>query len=163
MSNIGLKAILKEKGINHIIADVGDRYVAEEMRSSGSILGGEDSGHMIFMDKHTTGDGIYSALKILEIMCKSTESLSKLSGIMKVFPQKLINIKVNSKPDIYSIPEIKSCIEDVESRLKGLGRVLVRYSGTQLLCRVMVEGPTTEETETCCQEIAELIRLKIGV
>jgi len=163
MSNIGLKALFDDRDIKHIIADVGDRYVAEEMKKNNAVIGGEDSGHMIFMDKHTTGDGIYSSLKILEIMCDESKPLSELSGIMKVYPQKLINIEVDSKPDIYSIPEIKSCIDNIESRLKGLGRVLVRYSGTQLLCRVMVEGPTIDETEICCQEISDLIKSKIGI
>lgn len=163
MSNIGLHNAFKELKIKHITADVGDREVLEQMLLSGSVIGGEDSGHMIFKDYHTTGDGLLSSLRILEVMEKTGKPLSELSKVMSVFPQMLININVKSKPDINTIDEIKEIINMVETDLGDQGRVLVRYSGTQLLCRVMVEGPTKEITKNSCEKIAEVIKSKIGV
>ncbi|MDM8551551.1 phosphoglucosamine mutase [Desulfobacterales bacterium HSG2] len=158
MSNIGFRLALKGMGISNIIADVGDRYVLQEMAASGAVLGGEDSGHTIFLDHHTTGDGILSALKLIEAMKAESKPLSELGKIMSVFPQVLMNVEVKSKPDIETIPEIVSEIESVEKRLGEKGRVLVRYSGTQPLCRVMVEGPTVDETERCCQQIVDVVQ-----
>ena len=162
MSNLGLRMALKDMGVNHVMTRVGDRYVLEEMRASGAIIGGEDSGHMIFADCHTTGDGMLTALKLVEAMKSQSKTLSELSKIMTVFPQVLINVDVNRKPDIESVPEVVKAIESVEKNLGEQGRVLVRYSGTQPLCRVMVEGPGREETQQYCSHIAEIIRDKIG-
>ena len=125
-------------------------------------LGGEDSGHIIFLNHHTTGDGILSALQVLLAMKKENKPLSELARLMDVFPQKLINVDVSSKPDIATIPEIVEVIEAVETQLGEKGRVLVRYSGTQNMCRVMVEGPTNEETETCCRRIVDVVKEKLA-
>ena len=162
MSNLGLRIALKKMGIQHVMTKVGDRSVLEEMRASGAAIGGEDSGHMIFSDHHTTGDGMLSALKLIEAVQVESKPLSELSKIMTVFPQVLINVDVRQKPEIKSIPEIAQAIESVENKLGEQGRVLVRYSGTQPLCRVMVEAPTKEETKQYCKQISELIKKFIG-
>lgn len=162
MSNIGLGIALKELGIEYAFTRVGDRYVLEEMLAKGALLGGEDSGHVIFLKHHTTGDGIITALQVLAVMKKTQKPLSELSHVMKVFPQKLINVDIKTKPELSTIPEIREVIGEVEELLGDTGRVLVRYSGTQNLCRVMVEGPTDEETNHHCTNIAEVIREKLG-
>jgi len=162
MSNMGLGIVLEDMGIKHIKAKVGDRYVLESMIHSGAVLGGEDSGHMIFLDHQTTGDGILTALKLVEALKDESKPLSELSRIMDVFPQILINVEVKNKPDISSVPQITEAIKAAEKNLAGKGRVLVRYSGTQPLCRVMVEGPTRKITEKYCQEIADKIKEQIG-
>ncbi len=161
MSNLGFKIALKELDISHIEANVGDRYVLEEMLDKGAIIGGEDSGHIIFLEHHTTGDGIIAALQLARVMKEENRPLSGL-GVMQVFPQKLINITVKSKPDIETVPEIVSAIKLAEKALGEKGRVLVRYSGTQQMCRVMVEGPTKEETDKYCEMIAAVVRATIG-
>lgn len=162
MSNIGFKIAMKELDINNIVTKVGDRYVLEEMVKNNYKIGGEDSGHIIFLDHHTTGDGMLTALQLLTVMKETGKPLSELAKIMKVFPQKLINIKVTEKPDLSTIPEVKAVIAEVENSLGDTGRVLVRYSGTQNLCRVMVEAPSDEETDSNCNKVAEIIRKKIG-
>ncbi|QTA92519.1 phosphoglucosamine mutase [Desulfonema magnum] len=162
MSNIGFKLALKEMGINHIMADVGDRYVLQEMRGSGAVIGGEDSGHMIFSDHHTTGDGILTALKLIQAMKEESKPLSELGKIMTTFPQILMNVEVKNKPEIETVPDIVNEIKSVENHLGEKGRVLVRYSGTQPLCRVMVEGPTHEETERYCRQIVDVVQEKLG-
>lgn len=162
MSNLGLRLSLKEMGITHIESKVGDRHVVEKMISSGAVLGGEDSGHMIFLDHHTTGDGILTALRLLEIMRAESKPLSELRKVMTVFPQVLINVKVSHKPDIETIPEIKDAILSVERRLANEGRVLIRYSGTEPLCRVMVEGPDMVKTRAYCRELADVIKHTLG-
>jgi len=162
MSNMGLGIALEDMGIKNIKAKVGDRYVLASMIHSGAVLGGEDSGHMIFLDHQTTGDGILTALKLLEALKDESKPLSELSKIMDVFPQVLINVEVKNKPDILSIPKINETIKAVEKNLAEKGRVLVRYSGTQPLCRVMVEGPTLKLTEKYCQEIADKVKEHIG-
>jgi phosphoglucosamine mutase len=149
-------------GILHTTTDVGDRYVMQEMIASGALLGGEDSGHMIFSDVHTTGDGILAALRLTEIMHETSKPLSELCEVMTVFPQVLINVDVRHKPDLKSIPDIKDVINWVEHKLGDEGRVLVRYSGTQSQCRIMVEGPTREETESYCEKIAEIVKNELG-
>ena len=161
MSNIGFGIALKELGIEQKATKVGDRYVLEEMQAKGSVIGGEESGHIIFLDHHTTGDGIITALQVLAAMKKAQKPLSELAQVMKVFPQKLINIDVKSKPELSAIPEIQQIIEGVEKQLGDKGRVLVRYSGTQNMCRVMVEGPTDEETEKYCRHIVDVIQKKL--
>jgi len=163
MSNMGLGAALKGMGIKHETSQVGDRYVMQKMMVSGAVLGGEDSGHMIFADCHTTGDGILTALKLIEAMQLENKPLSDLSKIMTVYPQVLMNLDVQSKPDIETVPEIVDAIQSVESELGAQGRVLVRYSGTQLLCRVMVEGPNEGDTRTYCKQLSDIIKKHIGV
>jgi phosphoglucosamine mutase len=162
MSNLGLRKALTELGIEHIMTRVGDRYVLQKMHASGASIGGEDSGHMIFLDDHTTGDGILSALKLIDAMQTESKPLSELANIMTVFPQSLINVDVKSKPDLQSIPQVAEAIASVEEALGEEGRVLVRYSGTQPLCRIMVEGPSEGETRRFCHQIADIIKDKIG-
>ena len=162
MSNMGLGVALKDMGILHETSAVGDRYVMEKMSAVGAVLGGEDSGHMIFGDIHTSGDGMLTALKLIEALLSADMRLSDLKGIMAVYPQVLINVAVNSKPDLGSVPAVAGAIKSVESELGDQGRVLVRYSGTQSLCRVMVEGPSEMETQRYCSQISDIIKENIG-
>ena len=158
MSNLGLSIAFQELDIDSVFAQVGDRFVLEEMLARGAIIGGEDSGHLIFLQHHTTGDGLITALQVLAAMKKEDKPLSVLARIMNVFPQMLINIDVKRKPEIETVPEIMAAIKKAEKALGDKGRVLVRYSGTQNMCRVMVEGPTKEETETHCRQIAYVVK-----
>ncbi len=162
MSNIGLSITLESLQIDSIMTKVGDRYVLEEMQARGAALGGEDSGHLIFLQHHTTGDGIITALQVAAAMKKEQKPLSELAKIMKVFPQALINVTVKSRPEIETVPAITSVIHDVESKLGNRGRVLVRYSGTQNMCRVMVEGPSQEETGSYCRKIADVVEKQLN-
>jgi len=132
------------------------------MLSMGGVIGGEDSGHMIFLNHHTTGDGILTAMQLIAAMVKTGKPLSELAKLMDVFPQKLINVNVQSKPDINTVPELKDAISQVEKELRDEGRVLIRYSGTQNMCRVMVEGPTDGVTEKYCTQLAELVERVLG-
>lgn len=159
MSNIGLSKALERLGIDHIKTGVGDREVLKEMWSTGAVMGGEDSGHMIFSEFHSTGDGILSALCLIRVMMDTQKSLSDLGTIMTVYPQVLMNVEVDpSKPDFMEIETIAREIKRVEATLNNSGRVLVRYSGTQPLLRVMVEGPDLETTRAHCQSICDAIK-----
>jgi phosphoglucosamine mutase len=162
MSNLGLRLALKDLGIKHLMTQVGDRYVLEQMNANGAMIGGEDSGHMIFLDQHTTGDGMLTAIRLIQAMHDENMALSELSQIMEVFPQVLLNIGIQRKPQIESVPEIMDAIRSVEDILGEKGRVLVRYSGTQPLCRVMVEGPDKDETQRYCQQIAGVVKAALG-
>jgi len=162
MSNIGLGEALKAHGIRHVQAQVGDRYVMQEMQASGAVLGGEDSGHMIFAAHQTTGDGILSAIKLIEAMVDESAPLSRLKGIMQVFPQVLINVPVKAKPKMEDVPRVIQAIREVEQKLGEKGRVLVRYSGTETLCRVMVEGPDQETIRAYGSDISDAIKAAIG-
>lgn len=162
MSNMGLGVALKAMGIRHETSQVGDRYVMEKMLDCGAVLGGEDSGHMIFAEHHTTGDGSLTALKLIEAIQAKKRPLSELSGIMTPYPQVLMNVDVHSKPDITAVPEIVAAVKSVESQLGDRGRVLVRYSGTQPLCRVMVEGPSQSDTGKYCRQLSDIINKVIG-
>lgn len=162
MSNLGLKRSMKQLGVTHLEAEVGDRYVLEKMIASGSVLGGEDSGHIIFLNHHTTGDGLLAALQLLHVMKETSSPLSELKKAMVVYPQVLINVPVMEKPELELVPEIRRAIKETESDLGTGGRVLVRYSGTQPVCRVMVEGPTEAETEAYCMKIADAVQKSIG-
>ncbi len=162
MSNMGLHIAMKSLGIELFTTPVGDRYVMQEMIARDAVLGGEDSGHMIFRDCHTTGDGIMAALRLMDAIQSSGRPLSELSRVMTVFPQVLINVDVTSKPELSSIPGIMDSIKAAETRLGDQGRVLVRYSGTQLKCRVMVEGPTLELTDRLCRDIVSTVEDNIG-
>jgi len=163
MSNVGFHKAMAALGIELIITDVGDRYVLEQMQAQGAEIGGEDSGHMIFLDQHTSGDGILTGLRLIQVMLETGKPLSELSSIMAVYPQVLMNVEIREKQDIYQIPEIKQVISAIEQKLGHQGRVLVRYSGTQPLCRVMVEGPDADQTHQYCAEIVDVIQAKIGV
>jgi phosphoglucosamine mutase len=162
MSNLGFILACKKYGLRHHAAQVGDRNVLEDMQRLGAVIGGEDSGHMIFTDHHSTGDGIITALQLVSAMLKSGKPLSELARLMDVLPQKLINIDVRRKPDIATVPEIVDAVRQVEAELGEQGRVLVRYSGTQNMCRVMVEGPTKEQTEKYCSRIADAVRAALA-
>ena len=162
MSNLGLRVACKKYGFKHHASKVGDRYVLEDMLKMGSVIGGEEAGHMIFLDHHTTGDGIVAAMQLVAAMVKEGKPLSKLARMMDVFPQKLINIDVKSKPDIDKIPKLAAAIAQVEKELGEEGRVLVRYSGTQNMCRVMVEGPSDAVTAKYSQQLADIVKSEIG-
>lgn len=162
MSNLGLKTACRRSGISHYASNVGDRSVLEDMKRLGAVVGGEESGHMIFLDHHTTGDGVLAALQLVAAMIRADRPLSELAGWMDVFPQKLINVNVSSKPEIAQVPAVLDAIKAAETDLGESGRVLVRYSGTENLCRVMVEGPTDETTAQHCARIAEAVRMTIG-
>lgn len=158
MSNLGLTVAFAKLGIDSVLTQVGDRFVLEEMLARDAVIGGEDSGHLIFLEHHTSGDGLITALQVLAAILKEKKPLSALARVMKVFPQMLMNIEVKKKPSIETVPEIKNAIENAEKALGNKGRVLVRYSGTQNLCRVMVEGPTKKETEFYCRQIAAVVK-----
>ncbi|HPL62749.1 MAG TPA: phosphoglucosamine mutase [Syntrophales bacterium] len=162
MSNLGLRIACKKYGFRHHASKVGDRYVLEDMLQLGGVIGGEESGHIIYLDHHTTGDGILSALQLLAAMVRSGKSLSELAAMMDIFPQKLINVDVKSKPEISTVPQVMVVIQKIERELGDEGRVLVRYSGTQNMCRVMVEGPTRAVTEKYCREIADTVKSVLG-
>jgi phosphoglucosamine mutase len=162
MSNMGFHIALTSLGIDLFTTSVGDRYVMQEMIARDAVLGGEDSGHMIFRDCHTTGDGIMAALRLLDAVQSAGNPLSELSKVMTVFPQVLMNVDVTSKPDLNTIAEITDAIRSAETQLGDQGRVLVRYSGTQLKCRVMVEGPTAKLTDQLCRQITTAVKRTIG-
>ena len=153
MSNYGLRKFLDKKGIKYSLTPVGDRFVLEEMLRKGAILGGENSGHIIFLTHHTTGDGLLTALQLLSIMKLTGKKLSQLRKIMKVYPQVLLNIPVKKKIDFSKIPAISAAITRSEKKLSGRGRVLIRYSGTQMLLRIMVEGPLRKEISKIANDI----------
>jgi phosphoglucosamine mutase len=161
MSNMGFRIALEDLGIDHVATDVGDRYVLEEMRVRGAVLGGEDSGHIICLQYHTTGDGLVSALQVVSAVVSCGVPLSTLSQLMSVYPQVLLNVQVKSKPDLSSIPEVQTIVKRVEKDLGQRGRVLLRYSGTEPLCRVMVEGEQKEEIDAYAQELAHVIRERL--
>jgi len=162
MSNLGLTIACKKYGFKHHASKVGDRYVLEDMLRLGAVIGGEEAGHMIFLERHTTGDGIVTAIQLIAAMIETGKPLSELSNMMEIYPQKLINVDIKSKPEISSLAQVMKVIRQVEAELSDNGRVLVRYSGTQNMCRVMVEGPTQEITEKYCKQIADAIKNTIG-
>ncbi len=162
MSNFGFGLALKKLGIRHGASKVGDRYVLEMMQEKGAVIGGEESGHVIFLNHHTTGDGIIAALQLLSAMRLYRKPLSSLARMMKLYPQKLVNVEVKEKPPLEKIPAVQEAIRQAENRLKGKGRVLLRYSGTQAMCRVMVEGPTDELTGELCLFLVEAVKKSLG-
>ena len=160
MSNLGLVLAAKELGIKLETTKVGDRYVLENMVENGYNIGGEQSGHVIFLDKNTTGDGLLSALHLLQVMVDTGKSLSELASIMNVMPQALINAKVPThKKDKYmEYPEIAKAIEELEAKFAGEGRVLIRPSGTEPKVRVMIEGKDQKVIEEEARKLADLIQ-----
>lgn len=160
MSNLGFFLMGKEQGINMEQTKVGDRYVLEKMREINANLGGEQSGHIIFLDENTTGDGLLSALHLLQVMVETGKSLSELASVMEVLPQALVNAKVpNHKKESYmDYPEIASAIAELSKMFAGEGRVLIRPSGTEPLVRVMIEGKDQEQIETEARKLANLIQ-----
>jgi phosphoglucosamine mutase len=162
MSNMGFRIALRDLGIEQIATQVGDRYVMEEMRARKAILGGEESGHIIFLRHQTTGDGLLSALQLLWAIKRYSRSLSQLSTLMTRFPQSLTSVVVKQKPEISSVPELVKILEKAEKGLGKRGRVLVRYSGTEPVCRIMVEGEKKEEIDEYSRQIADVVKRCLG-
>ena len=162
MSNFGLELSMAKAGITLIRTPVGDRYLLERMLADGYNFGGEQSGHFIFLDHNTTGDGLISALQILSLMKRSKKPLSELAKAMTAVPQILVNIKVKQKPVLESIPEIDRAIQENNRRLNGSGRVLIRYSGTEPLLRIMVEGEHASVVKDVADELARVVQAHIG-
>jgi phosphoglucosamine mutase len=164
MSNMGLEVALKRSGIGMLRANVGDKYVLEEMQKTGATLGGEQSGHIIFRDgEATTGDGLLTALRVMETMARTRQSLAELVADLKVFPQVIKNIRVREKIPFAQVPEVQKTIASAEQELNGNGRVVVRYSGTETLARVMVEAESEEKMKALSERIADAIRLSLGI
>ena len=164
MSNMGLEIALRNSGIRMLRANVGDKYVLEEMLKTGATLGGEQSGHIIFRDgDSTTGDGLLTALRLMDIIVRSGKSLAELLGDLKVLPQKIQNIRVREKTPFAQVPSIQSAIEAAERELDGSGRVVVRYSGTEALARVMVEAESEEKMRSVTGKIVAEIQKALGV
>ena len=162
MSNLGLEKALGREGIRMVRTPVGDKYVLEEMVRLGAALGGEQSGHVIFRDYATTGDGMLTALRVLEIARNAGAGLDELTADLRVFPQKLVNVRVKEKKALTEVPAVAEEIRRVEEAFAGSGRVLVRFSGTEPLARVMVEGPDLKDVEAYSESIAEIIRRSMG-
>jgi phosphoglucosamine mutase len=163
MSNMGLEAALKRSGIRMLRAQVGDKYVLEEMIKTGATLGGEQSGHILFRDMDTTtGDGILTALRVMEVMARAGKPIAELVGDMKVFPQRIENVNVREKVPMDQLPSVMETIRAAESELDGNGRVVVRYSGTEKLARVMVEAESEETMERHVRTIAAALQKEIG-
>jgi phosphoglucosamine mutase len=163
MSNMGLEIALRDSGIRMLRANVGDKYVLEEMMKTGATLGGEQSGHIIFRDgEATTGDGLLTALRLMEIMARSGLSLADLISDLKVFPQRIQNVRVREKVPFDQVPEVKHAIESAQRELNGNGRIVVRYSGTEALARVMVEAESEENMNALTDNIAGAIKSALG-
>jgi phosphoglucosamine mutase len=162
MSNYGLERSLQEAGVEVVRTQVGDRHVVERMREEGHEIGGEQSGHMVFLSHTTTGDGLITALQVLSVMLGKELPLSELAGWMKPLPQVLENVIVGDRRPLEELSEVQEAIETAETALSGHGRVLVRYSGTQLLARVMVEGQDQEHIQGLADGIAAAIRRSLG-
>jgi phosphoglucosamine mutase len=164
MSNMGLEIALRNSGIGMVRANVGDKYVLEEMLKTGATLGGEQSGHIIFRDADsTTGDGLLTALRLMDILVRSGKSLNELIGDLKVFPQKIQNVRVREKIPFAEIPVVQAAIAAAERELDGSGRVVVRYSGTEALARVMVEAASEEKMRAVTKSIADEIQKAVGI
>jgi phosphoglucosamine mutase len=162
MSNLGLEKALEAGGICLVRTPVGDKYVLEEMVRRGAVLGGEQSGHVIFREYATTGDGLLTALRLLEAARRAGTGLDELTADLRVYPQKLVNIRVREKKALTEVPAVAREIRRVEEAFAGSGRVLVRFSGTEPLARVMVEGPDEEQVESFSASIADAIRREMG-
>lgn len=162
LSNLGLLKALESLQIDTITTKVGDRYVTEQLRQGGYSLGGEQSGHIIFFDYTTTGDGLLTAIQLLQVMKQKNESASSLKKGMKLYPQLMINVKVKEKEGWDSNPAIMEAIRNVEDQLASSGRVLVRPSGTEPLIRIMAEGPDEEQLKQYVQQIGEVVREQLG-
>ncbi|MGN1401120.1 MAG: phosphoglucosamine mutase [Bacillus sp. (in: firmicutes)] len=163
MSNLGYYKALEAQGIKSAQTAVGDRYVVEEMKKNNYNLGGEQSGHIIFLDYNTTGDGMLTGLQLVNIMKVTNKPLSELAGEMKKFPQKLVNIRVTDKHHVTDNEKVAAVIAEVEAEMNGNGRVLVRPSGTEPLVRVMAEAPTQEDCDRYVDRIAEVVKAEMGL
>jgi phosphoglucosamine mutase len=162
MANLGLERAFDREGVRMVRTPVGDKYVLEEMVRRGATLGGEQSGHVIFREYATTGDGMLTALRLFEIARQAGVGLDELTADLEVYPQKLVNVRVREKKGLLEIPAIAAEIRRVEAAFNGTGRVLVRFSGTEPVARVMVEGPDLAQVESYSASIAEAIRREMG-
>ncbi|MHB1419809.1 MAG: phosphoglucosamine mutase [Bacillota bacterium] len=156
MSNLGLIKAFTERGIDCLQTKVGDRYVMEEMLRTGAILGGEQSGHIIFLEHNTTGDGLITSLKLLQAMVDQGKSISELAGLMRRYPQVLVNVRIQDKDSIMEHPRLQEALAEAETQLQGRGRLLVRPSGTEPLIRIMAEGPDAVELEELVGNLARI-------
>ena len=163
MSNLGFYKALEAHGIASVATAVGDRYVVEEMKKSGFNLGGEQSGHIIFLDYNTTGDGLLTGVQLINIMKMTEKPLSELAAEMKKFPQKLVNIRVTDKHHVTENEKVSAIIAEVEKEMNGDGRILVRPSGTEPLVRIMAEASTEELCESYVNRIAEVVKAEMGL
>jgi phosphoglucosamine mutase len=162
MSNMGLESFLKKYGIQLHRVPVGDKYVLEKLKENGLSLGGEQSGHVIFMNDSFIGDGLVTALQILRIYKNSSGKFSEIFEGIKRFPQTLLNVPVKSKPDLNSVPGVSEKIEKIEEELGDSGRIVVRFSGTEMLARIMVEGPEQNQIDRMAKELSEIIRSQLS-
>jgi phosphoglucosamine mutase len=162
MSNIGLEIAFGESGIEMVRCPVGDKYVMEEMIKRGLSLGGEQSGHIIFSDHLFTGDGIVTALSVLRVMADTGRELADLASELVTYPQVLLNVRVREKKDLRTVPPVAAAMQRVEERLSGHGRLLVRYSGTEPLLRVMIEGKDQQEIQSWAAEIVSTVKEHLG-
>jgi phosphoglucosamine mutase len=162
MANLGLDEVLRAAGIEVVKTQVGDRYVYEEMQRRGANLGGEQSGHLLFLDHSPSGDGILSALALLSVVLDTGESLASLASCLRKFPQVLVNVPVRAKPPIESLSGLGDRVRVFEQEMDGGGRILIRYSGTEPLARVMIEGADGTRIRAMADELAGLIRAQIG-
>lgn len=163
MSNMGFYKALEENDMTSVQTAVGDRYVVEEMRANGYNVGGEQSGHIVFLDYNTTGDGLLTGIQLVAIMKATGKKLSELAAEMTIYPQKLVNVRVTDKHAVTQNEKVAAVIAAVEAEMNGNGRVLVRPSGTEPLVRVMVEAATVEACETFVHRIAEVVRAEMGL
>jgi phosphoglucosamine mutase len=163
MSNMGLEIALRRSGIRMLRAPVGDKYVLEEMQRTGATLGGEQSGHVIFRDgDSTTGDGLLTALRLMEVLVRSGKPLHELLADLKVFPQTIKNVRVREKRPLEQLPEVAAAVRAAEQELDGNGRIVVRYSGTEALARVMVEAESEEKMRRITDDVAQKIEKALG-
>jgi phosphoglucosamine mutase len=163
MSNMGLEAALKRSDIRMLRAPVGDRYVLEQMQAHDAALGGEQSGHILLPHLATTGDGLLTALVVLDLIARTGKSIHELTADLKVFPQVIVNVKVREKKPLEKLPAVAAAITAAENELKDSGRVVIRYSGTEALARVMIEAESDEAMERHSKAIADAIRAELGI
>ena len=161
MCNLGFSLAMKKQGFNMVQTSVGDRYVLERMLADGAVIGGEQSGHIIFLEHNTTGDGLVTALQMLGVIKRTGRSLKDLSGIMKKYPQVLVNVHSDHKADLEGCQPIWDAVAQAEEELAGRGRVLVRPSGTEPLVRVMAEAETYEITQAVVDRIVEVVKREL--
>ena len=157
MTNMAIELALQAKGVPLVRAKVGDRYVLEELEKNGWLLGGESSGHLLALDKHTTGNGIISALQVLQAVQRSGQSLAQLLGDVKLFPQELINVRLKPRQDWKANPKLAPMQAQIESELGDTGRILIRASGTEPVVRVMVEAKDAAQAKSCAQQLVDVI------
>jgi phosphoglucosamine mutase len=163
MSNVGLEQSMARSGVKLVRTSVGDRYILESMLKEDYNFGGEQSGHIIFLDHNTTGDGLISALQLMSLMRRSGKRLSELADCVKLLPQVLVNVRVRARKNLEEIPAFQKALRARQHSLNGVGRLLVRYSGTEPVVRIMVEGEDKAMVESIAAELAEILRGEIGL